>query len=204
MSGQQSTEGQYHEQLRELAPYEFEQFVAELWSLQGWETEVSQQSTDQGIDVIATKEHPVHQKHVLQVKRYGEGNKVGSQAVQQYSSLRQQEPGTDTVVIVTTSEFTRQARELADQLNVKLINGHDLSNLVSQLDAHSLITNYVGGREGDSVQTPSTTTSRNNTDTESDEDEMPLDEAIIAVLQLLLIIGVFGYAAFILITNIVI
>ncbi len=33
---------------------------------------------------------------------------------------------------------------------------------------------------------------------------MPLDEAIIAVLQLLLIIGVFGYAAFILITNIVI
>lgn len=200
MSGYQSTEGTYHERLRQLDPYELEQFVADLWSLQGWETEVSQQSGDRGIDVIATKNHPVEQKHVMQVKRYDEGNNVGSQAVQQYSSLRKQEPGTDTVVIITTSEFTRQARELASQLNVKLIDGRDLTDLINQLNAENLVSDYVGQSQEDRGQTTSES-SVDSTDVQSDNDEMPIDEAIIAVFRLVLILGILGYMAFYLLTN---
>jgi len=196
----------FHEQLRQLDPYEFEQFVADLWSLQGWETTVSQQSSDRGIDIIATKSQPIEQKHVLQVKRYGDGNTVGSQAVQQYSSLRQQEPGTDMVVIITTSDFTRQAQELADQLNVKLVNGPELSQLIEQVDAETLVAEYMDNGQTTQVETPGTnTTATDSQETMTDEtsEEMGTVDALLAVIQLLLILGVFGYVLFYLVTHFV-
>lgn len=195
----------YHERLRQLEPYEFERFVADLWSLQGWETTISQQSVDRGVDVVATKDQPIEQKHILQVKRYSDGNTVGSQAIQQYSSLRQQEPGTDTVVIITTSEFTRQARELADQLNVKLVNGSELSRLISQVNAETLLSEYLDecrttSQTGTSDSEPLSTDQQESTTDDADE-EMGTGEALIAVVQLLLILGVFGYVVFYIITH---
>lgn len=110
---------------------EFERLIAELWSKQGWRTQVTQEIGDRGIDVVATKNNPVSEKHLIQVKRYGENNSVGSPDVQQYASLRQQEDSVDAVVIVTSSQFTTQAKEVADDLNVKLVDGNELCELIN-------------------------------------------------------------------------
>ncbi|WP_117591768.1 restriction endonuclease [Haloprofundus halophilus] len=184
----------HHERLRSLEPYEFELFIAELWSRRGWETEASQQSVDKGIDVIATRSTPFREKQVIQAKRYDEGNNVGSRDIQQYSSLRHQEQDADTVVVVTTSGFTRQAQELAGDLNVKLLDGDSLSRLIDEVGAVDLVDTYVGPMNVSQTEPVDSTPTEKPTTFE--EDEMSTDEAVVAVLQLLLILGVVGYVLF--------
>lgn len=111
------------EQFRSMDEYEFEHLVADVWQKKGWDTTVTQGSNDAGIDIIAEKDDLYHKKILIQAKRYSKGNNVGSQQVQQYYSLKDQEDNVDEVLIVTTSDFTDPARELAEKLNVKLING---------------------------------------------------------------------------------
>ncbi|MFB1065025.1 restriction endonuclease [Natrinema sp. H-ect4] len=127
------------QKLQSMDDYEFEHFVADLWETMGWDCEVSTASNDKGIDVRAKKTTPYNQKALIQAKRYGEGNKVGSPAIQQYSSLKHQEDNVDKVVVVTTSSYSRNAKELADDLNVKLIDGDDLIGLVDQEGAEELL-----------------------------------------------------------------
>lgn len=118
-------------QLRQMDEYEFEELVADVWQKRGWETTVTTGSSDRGIDVIAEKSSPFSQKQLIQAKRYSASNKIGSPDVQQYSSLRDQEDDTDAVVIVTTSSFSRQAKEIANDLNVKLIDGDDFYEVLN-------------------------------------------------------------------------
>lgn len=130
-------------ELQSMDDYEFEHFIADLWEEMGWNCEVSTASNDKGIDVRARKSKPYEQKALIQAKRYGEGNKVGSPAIQQYSSLKHQEDNVDKVIIVTTSSFSRNAEELAAALNVKLIDGDDLVRLVEQTGAEEVVMEYV-------------------------------------------------------------
>lgn len=185
----------HHERLRFLEAYEFEMFVAELWSHRGWETEVTQQAVDKGIDVIATRHEPFQEKQVIQAKRYDEGNNVSSTEIQQYSSLRHQESSADTVIVIATSGFTPQARELAENLNVKLLDGESLSRLIDDVGAANLVEKYAGSATESHVR-PSESTSVETSLAEEDDGEMSTGDAIISVLQLLLILGVLGYVAF--------
>ncbi|RLM47530.1 hypothetical protein DVK00_03205 [Haloarcula sp. Atlit-47R] len=131
------------ERLQSMDEYEFEYFIGDLWEKVGWRTEVSQASADAGIDVIAEKDKPYHQKKVIQAKRYGENTTVGGPDIQQYASLKRQVPNTDSVVIVTTSSFTSSAKSRADELNVKLVDGDGLVDMVRQYDAGSLVDQYT-------------------------------------------------------------
>lgn len=130
-------------ELQSMDDYEFEHLVADLWEEMGWNCEVSTASNDKGIDVRARKTDPYEQKALIQAKRYGKDNKVGSPDIQQYSSLKHQEDGVDKVVMVTTSSYSRNAVDLADDLNVKLIDGDDLVNLIEQEDAKEVVTEYI-------------------------------------------------------------
>lgn len=130
-------------ELQSMDDYEFEHLVADLWEEMSWNCEVSTASNDKGIDVRARKTDPYEQKALIQAKRYGAGNKVGSPDIQQYSSLKHQEDGVDKVIMVTTSSYSRNARDLADDLNVKLIDGDDLVNLIEQEDAKEVVTEYI-------------------------------------------------------------
>jgi restriction system protein len=115
-----------------MDPYDFEKLVAEVWKLQGYQTSVRQGSGDRGIDVEATKQEPVSEKVLIQAKCYRESNKIGSKAVREYATLYQQVPETDTVVIVTTSEFTSPAEKLAVDLKIKTVNGNSFARLVKK------------------------------------------------------------------------
>jgi len=119
------------ERMRNIDPYEFEFFIADLWEAQGWEAEVSQASKDMGVDVIATKsDGMVDQKVVIQTKRYSAENKVGQPKIQQYHALKEQDSSADAAVVVTTSTFTSNAREWADSHNVKLVDGNNLVDII--------------------------------------------------------------------------
>jgi len=51
--------------------------------------------------------------------------------------------GIDKVLIVTTNEYTQQAKELAQKLNVKLINGDELVQLISEYELLDLVAKYL-------------------------------------------------------------
>lgn len=130
--------------LRQLDEYKFEELVADVWEERGWQTTVTSGASDRGIDVIARKRTPFKQKQVIQAKRYAADNKVGSPAIQQYSSLKRQESDVDTVIVVTTSSFTSQAQQTASDLNVKLIDGQNLVALIADLDSQDVVSEYFG------------------------------------------------------------
>ena len=139
----ESTKSDLLARLRNIDPYEFEEFVADLWRQQGWEATVSQSSNDMGVDVIAEKTGMVDQKLAIQAKRYAEGNKIGRQDVQQYHSMKVQDATADAAVVVTTSSFSSPAEEWAGEHNVKLIDGSDLVDIVQEHNAHALVDEYA-------------------------------------------------------------
>ena len=132
--------------LQQLDGHEFEHFVAELWSRRGWNTDVTAQSGDKGIDVIATKAFPYPKKHLIQTKRYRDTNSVSGPELQKYASLKQRE-NVDEVVIITTSGFTNQAEVIADDFNIKLIDGETLQRLIREMSAEDLVATYADGAE---------------------------------------------------------
>jgi len=125
--------------LQQMDPYAFEEFVADVWESLGWNTRTVGKPGDRGIDVIATDGDA---KQLIQAKRYGPNTTVGSPEVQQYASLRIQEDGVDRVTIVTTGEFTRQAEDLAPDLDVILIDGGDLLGVLDELEAYEVFADH--------------------------------------------------------------
>lgn len=132
--------------LQKIEGYDFEYLIADLWTKQGWKTRVLQASRDRGIDVEARRSDPFEQKYLIQAKRYSDGNKVGSKMIQQYSSLRYQEENVDAVLIITTSSFTKQAKEIAADLNIKLINGDKLVKIIERQNAGDILDEYTSAK----------------------------------------------------------
>ncbi|WP_247010817.1 restriction endonuclease [Halorientalis litorea] len=125
--------------LQVMDPYAFEEFVADVWEHLGWHTRVVGEPGDQGIDVIATDGED---KQLIQAKRYGPNTTVGSPEVQQYASLRLQEENVNQVTIVTTGEFSRQAEELAPDLDVILVDGENLLGILEELEAFEVFVEH--------------------------------------------------------------
>lgn len=129
--------------LQKIDGYDFEYLIADLWTEQGWKTRVLPASNDRGIDVEARRSEPFEQKYLIQAKRYSASNKVGSEMIQQYASLQYQEENVDAVLIITTSSFTKPAKEIAADLNIKLIDGDDLTKIITKRDARDIVNNYT-------------------------------------------------------------
>lgn len=114
-------------EVQKLDSFQFEKLVAAIWGSIGYDTTVQQASKDRGIDVEALINNPIKQKLLIQVKRYKQGNKVGSQEVRNYATLYQQEENIDLVVLVTSSSFTKEAARLAQDLDVHVVDGQDIT-----------------------------------------------------------------------------
>lgn len=178
-----------------MTPSEFEQFVAEVWSAQGWQTQVTTPQGDRGIDIVATRETPVPEKHLIQVKRYASNNTVGSPDVQQYASLKQQQPNVDVVTIVTSGQFSAQAEDIANDLNVKLVNGEALYNLAQSTGTLKKLSSrrQVSQTTRSQTETPPTKSNQHSSDerdtTSSYRNALLGGAAILSVLIILAIIG---------------
>lgn len=125
--------------LQQMDPDDFEVFVGDVWTYLGWDTQVVGEPGDRGIDVIATNGE---EKQLIQAKRYGPNTTVGSPEVQQYASLRLQEENVNQVTLVTTGTFSRQAEELAPDLEVILVNGENLLGILEEREAYEVFAQH--------------------------------------------------------------
>ncbi|MGW7440684.1 restriction endonuclease [Streptomyces sp. NPDC054849] len=107
-------------------PDGFEHSVAALCARDGCpRVEVVGGAGDLGADVIATTEEGL--RVVIQCKRYGEGNRVGSQDLQRFGGTCFAVHEADVAVVVTTSAFTAPAAEYAAACDIVCVDGEDLA-----------------------------------------------------------------------------
>ncbi|MEU9497129.1 restriction endonuclease [Streptomyces sp. NPDC048196] len=108
----------------------FEEAVAGLCERDGCEdVRVVGGANDLGADVVAVA--PDGRSVVIQCKRYGADNKVGSQELQRFGGTCFTVHGADVAAVVTTSAFTDPAREYAEQCAILCFDHDDLVGWVS-------------------------------------------------------------------------
>lgn len=110
----------------ELSGPEFENLLYRLFEAMGYAVQKTGKTGDQGADLIANKDG---QRIAIQAKCYT--GTVGNDAVQQAISA-QKFYDCNRAMVVTNSNFTREAIELAKISSVKLISNGELSELLSQ------------------------------------------------------------------------
>ena len=106
---------------------EFEEFIALLFKKIGYSSQVTKQSGDQGLDVIAIKNGS---KIGIQAKCYS--NTVGNAAIQE-AVAGKSFYNCDKVLVVTNNYFTSAAIELAQANDVLLWNRDMLKEKIKEL-----------------------------------------------------------------------
>jgi len=107
----------------DINPYEYEHYCARLLENKGWKIRVTKASGDQGADIIAEKNGKLV---VLQCKKYSKP--VGNKAVQEVHAAKGFNNAT-AAIVVSNSSFTKAAKELAEALNIKLLDHTDLKRI---------------------------------------------------------------------------
>jgi HJR/Mrr/RecB family endonuclease len=121
------------ERLWTMDPFQFEFLVADLLQKIGYENVfVTKRSGDKGIDIMAnlTVGGITNVKTVIQVKRYGHGNKIDGKIIAQ---LRGSAEVDQRGLVITTSEFQKSAVEESkapNKMPVSLVNGDKLIELL--------------------------------------------------------------------------
>ncbi|HEU5115355.1 MAG TPA: restriction endonuclease, partial [Isosphaeraceae bacterium] len=109
-----------------LTGVEFELFLATLLVKRGFTVETTKVSGDQGVDLVATKNHF---RIAIQAKGYPSST-VGNKAVQEvFTGMIFYK--CDAAVVITNSTFTKSAKELADQVGCILIEKTQIYDLMS-------------------------------------------------------------------------
>lgn len=121
------------QKLYEMDPFQFEFLIADLLQEIGYEkVEVTKRSGDKGIDVTAnlTMDGITDVKTVIQAKRFKKGNNIPGKIITQ---LRGSAEVDQRGLVITTSDFTKDAQEEAkapNKMPVSLVNGEKLLSLL--------------------------------------------------------------------------
>jgi len=95
--------------------------VAELFSDFGYFVELTKQTRDKGIDIIAIRRSiipEIDERYLIQYKRHAPHNKVGISVVHELLGVGVSEPHTG-LIIATTSSFTKPALEITKKESTK-------------------------------------------------------------------------------------
>lgn len=103
------------EMLFSVPPRKFEELVASIFKNNGFQVELTPQTRDGGVDIIAVRHDRItgDTLHLIECKRYLPHNKVGIGVVQRMMGVVEMHRATQGL-IVTTSDFSREARQCAD------------------------------------------------------------------------------------------
>ena len=106
--------GRHPELMYSLPPRKFEELVAAVFKQSGFEVELTPETRDGGIDVIAVRNDKLigRELHFIECKRYLPDNTVGIGVVQRLLGVVEQHRATKGVV-VTTSSFSKDAKLVA-------------------------------------------------------------------------------------------
>lgn len=108
--------------------YEFEDFIFSLLKSMNFTVKQTTYSQDDGIDLIASFDHPIlGGNYIIQCKNWQ--NNVGQPAVRDLFGVVMSEYA-NRGVLISTSDFTKQAYEFAQGKNITLINNATLNTLV--------------------------------------------------------------------------
>lgn len=126
---------QIKDRILECHPSFFESLVVKLLLEMGYGVDdqsgkVLGKSHDGGIDGVIYEDRLGLSKIYIQAKRYAPGNTIGRQVLQSFVGAMQD---VQKGVFITTSTFTKEAREYAEnqqQKSLKLINGDLLADLM--------------------------------------------------------------------------
>ena len=100
--------------LFEIDPRTLEKIVADIFSTFGFQVELTSRAKDGGCDVICLSQaHGIPIKIAFEVKRYSENRPVGVELVRSFVGANKLIDA-NKLVFVTTSRFTRGAREYAN------------------------------------------------------------------------------------------
>ena len=106
---------------------QFENFMANVFDKKGYHVQTTPSSEDQGVDLLLTIDD---RKVAVQLKRYT--GPVGNAAVQAVVAGMFHYKAKEAWVIIT-STFTKSARQLAKSNRVRLIDGRELEDWLSDL-----------------------------------------------------------------------
>jgi len=107
----------------QMDPYEYEHFCAEQFNNNNWKAKATQGSSDQGVDVIATKNNITL---VAQCKRFKKP--VGNKAVQEIVAGMKYYQANKGVVIAPNG-FTKSAEKLAEANQILLIHHSEIAQI---------------------------------------------------------------------------
>lgn len=109
-----------------ITGYEFEHFLKELFEKMGYAVENTKLSGDQGADLIVSK---FGEKIAIQAKRFSD--KVNNKAIQEVvASIKHYQA--DRGMVVTNSDFTNSAIQLAESNNIELIDRDRLEKFIER------------------------------------------------------------------------
>lgn len=112
---------------------EFEYFLCTYFKELGYKAKTTPMVNDYGADVIASKDG---EKIVIQAKRYKEN--VGIKAVQEVIGAREYYKA-DKAIVITSSYFTPNAKNLAQSGNVELWDRTKLKSVMTQVQGRVII-----------------------------------------------------------------
>ena len=112
-----------------LSPFQFEEFLCQLFKDSGYEAEVTKKTGDFGADLLLRKDG---KKIAVQVKRYDQSNLVGVKDLNQVLGAMKYY-SCETSMVITTTEFTTPAKELARTTNVELWGWEKLYENIKKL-----------------------------------------------------------------------
>jgi restriction system protein len=107
----------------QLTPEQYEQFCATILANNGWSTNLTRKTGDFGADIIAEKKGL---KFVIQCKQWSKS--VGVKAVQEAHTATSYYRA-DQALVVTTTGYTKAAKDLAKRTGVRLLSHEDLVNM---------------------------------------------------------------------------
>jgi hypothetical protein len=120
------------EAIYNLSSREFEELVAELFSQQGFDVELTPETRDGGCDIIATKSiNRLPFMLLIECKKYSKEYPVGVNLVRSLIGV-QSDRKANKAVLVTTSRFTKPARQLAERQQhlISLVDINDLMQMI--------------------------------------------------------------------------
>jgi restriction system protein len=117
--------------LLQMSWREFEMLVGEAFRLQGYAVEENGGGgPDGGVDLVLRKDG---RKHIVQCKRW-KTYRVGPEIVREQYGIMMS-IAADGAIVVTSGHFTEAARQFANKLPIRLIDGPELRRMIAQVKA---------------------------------------------------------------------
>jgi HJR/Mrr/RecB family endonuclease len=111
---------------KEMRGVPFENYLKQVFEMLGYEVQTTKASGDQGLDLVLKGKGRMIG---VQAKGYDENRSVGNDAIQEaFTGMAHYR--CHCCVVVTNSDFTKSARELAASVNCLLVSGDDIPDLI--------------------------------------------------------------------------